>query len=64
MLRVHPLRAADALQLAAAVAFAEDNQAGVRFVSFDARLNDAAAREGFPVLTEAATGREAGSGSS
>ncbi len=59
LLRVHPLRAADALQLAAAVVFAEDNQAGVGFVSFDARLNDAAAREGFPILTEAATGREA-----
>ena len=59
LLRVHPLRAGDALRLAAAVAFAEDNQAGVGFVSFDARLNAAAAREGFPILTEVAMGREA-----
>lgn len=64
LLRVHPLRAADALQLAAAVAFAEDNQAGVGFVSFDARLNAAAAREGFPILTEVATERGASPGSS
>lgn len=47
LLRVHPLKAADALQLAAAVAVAEDEPGLLGFVSFDAKLNEAAAREGF-----------------
>lgn len=47
LLRVHPLKAADALQLAAAVAVAEDEPGSIGFVSFDARLNEAAGREGF-----------------
>ena len=55
LLRVHPLKAADGLQLAAALAFAEDNPASVGFVSFDARLNDAAAREGFVLPAADAT---------
>lgn len=50
LLRVHPLRAADAFQLAAAISFADGNPARIGFVSFDERLNDAAAREGFAVL--------------
>lgn len=50
LLRVHPLRAADSLQLAAALAVAEDDPASVGFVCFDARLNQAASREGFPIL--------------
>ena len=50
LLRVHPLRAADSLQLAAALAVAEDDPSGVGFVCFDARLNQAASREGFPIL--------------
>lgn len=50
LLRVHPLRAADSLQLAAALASAEEDPAGVGFVCFDARLNEAASREGFTVL--------------
>lgn len=50
MLRVHPLRAADALQLAAAVVAAEQDPASLPFVSLDERLNAAAAREGFPLL--------------
>ena len=50
LLRVHPLRAADSLQLAAAIAAAESDPSSVDFVCFDARLNAAAAREGFPIV--------------
>lgn len=50
LLRVHPLRASDALQLAAAVVFADQNPSAVEFLSLDDRLRDAAAREGFRVL--------------
>lgn len=50
LLRTHPLRAADALQLAAAIVAAEHEPASLPFVSLDERLNDAAAREGFQVL--------------
>ena len=50
LLRVHPLKAADALQLAAALTVAEDDSASIGFVCFDTRLNRAAAREGFPIL--------------
>jgi predicted nucleic acid-binding protein len=50
ILRVHALRAADALQLAAAITAAVDDPASLEFVSLDERLKDAAAREGFPVL--------------
>src|SRR5206468_767739 len=49
-LMAHPLRAADALQLGAALVWAGDNTAGQEFVSLDARLRDAALREGFTVL--------------
>ena len=58
LLRVHPLKAADALQLAAAVAVAEDEPGSIGFVSFDRRLNEAAGREGFalPVSGDAAAG--------
>jgi hypothetical protein len=49
LLRVHPLHAGDSLQLAAAVVAAEHEPATLEFVSLDARLNEAAAREGFPV---------------
>ena len=45
-----PLKAADALQLAAALTVAEDDPASIGFVCFDTRLNRAAAREGFPIL--------------
>jgi uncharacterized protein len=51
LLRVHPLRAADSLQLAAALVAAEGQPASLDFVSVDERLVDAARREGFPVLT-------------
>jgi hypothetical protein len=49
-LRVHPLRAADALQLAAAFAAAEGRPAGLDLISLDDRLCMAARKEGFPVL--------------
>lgn len=50
LLRVHPMRAADALQLAAALAWAGDPPDG-RLVTFDARLARAARREGLRVET-------------
>jgi predicted nucleic acid-binding protein len=50
LLRVHPLRAADALQLAAALAVAEDQPQSLPFVTLDARLAQAAEREGFPIV--------------
>jgi len=52
LVRVHPLGAADALQLAAALAWAEDRPEGREFVVLDRGLADAAAREGFVVLPE------------
>lgn len=46
LLRLHPLRAADALQLAAALEWSGASAPGV-FVCYDERLNAAAWREGF-----------------
>ena len=46
-LRVHPLRAADALQLAAALAAAEYRPSTLAFVTLDDRLREAAGKEGF-----------------
>lgn len=50
LLGVHPLRSADALQLAAALVVADDDPRSLSFVSGDARLAQAARREGFAVL--------------
>ena len=50
LLRGHPLRAGDALQLSAALAWIEDTPRGERFVCLDARLRDAASRQGFAIL--------------
>ena len=50
MLRVHPLRAADALHLAAAFVAADRAPESLEFVSFDTRLAAAASLEGFRVL--------------
>ncbi len=47
LLAKHPLRAADALQLAAALSWAEDSPSGRAFVCLDNRLREAAAKEGF-----------------
>ncbi len=46
----HPLRAADALQLGAALAAAEDDPAALDFVTLDRQQALAAEREGFRVL--------------
>ncbi|MBI2088709.1 MAG: type II toxin-antitoxin system VapC family toxin [Deltaproteobacteria bacterium] len=50
LLAVHPLRAADAFQLAAALQWCERQTADKTVVSFDARLRDAAYKEGFALL--------------
>ena len=52
LLRVHPLRAADAQQLAAALIASEDLSAQVTFVCFDQRLSQSARREGFRVVDQ------------
>lgn len=49
-LGVHNLRAADALQLAAALVWCRDRPRGRVFVAGDGRLADAAAAEGFHVV--------------
>jgi uncharacterized protein len=48
--RVHPLRAADALQVAAAFVAAERRPASLEIVMLDDRLANAARKEGFAVL--------------
>lgn len=50
LLRTHPLRSADALQLAAAIAGSEDHPETLSFVTLDDRLAEAAEREGFAVV--------------
>lgn len=50
LLGVHLLRAADAVQLAAALIVAEDQPTGHSFVCSDSRLCAAAEREGFAVI--------------
>ena len=50
LLRVHPLRAADSLQLAAAFVAAERRPALLELVTLDDRLADAARKEGFAVI--------------
>ena len=50
LVSVHPLRAADALQLGAALVATELDPAGLGFVTFDERLATAALKEGFAVL--------------
>lgn len=49
LLAFHPLRAADALQLAAALVWCEEQPHGEGFVSLDDRLREAAQREGFTI---------------
>lgn len=50
LLRVHPLRAAGALQLAAALVAAEHRPESLPLVTLDGCLREAALREGFQVL--------------
>ncbi len=50
VVETHPVRAADALQLGAALVAAEENPAAIEFVTLDLRQAEAAEREGFHVL--------------
>ena len=50
LLRIHPLRAPDALQLASALIAADDDPDSLYFVTNDDRLSTAAHLEGFRVL--------------
>ena len=50
LVETHPLRAADALQIGAALVAAEDNPATLEFVTLDRHQAAAAEREGFHVL--------------
>ena len=50
LVRVHPLRGADALQLAAALAAAQGRLPDLPFVALDSRLRSAASKEGFRVI--------------
>jgi len=49
LLQRHPLRAADAFQLAAALVWCDERPAKRPFLCFDRRLAEAAVREGFEV---------------
>lgn len=51
LLARHPLRAADSLQLGAALVIADGDPKPVEFVCLDRNLADAAEREGFTVKT-------------
>lgn len=51
LLAEHPLRAADALQLASALIWTGEYPSASGVVSFDSRLCKAAEREGFTILT-------------
>lgn len=50
LLALHPLRTGDALQLAAALLWAEEGTKGVDIISLDGRLREASLAEGFTVL--------------
>jgi predicted nucleic acid-binding protein len=50
VLRLHPLRAADALQLAAALVWCQGDPVRHTFICLDQRLREAAHREGFRLL--------------
>lgn len=50
LLRLHPLRAADALQLAAALTAAAEQTTAIEFVCNDQRLSEAARLEGFTTV--------------
>jgi predicted nucleic acid-binding protein len=49
LLSIHPLRAADALQLAAALIWAQETPRGLEFVCLDQNLREAALKEGFSI---------------
>jgi predicted nucleic acid-binding protein len=56
--RVHPLTAADAFRLAAALVAAEGRPSDLPFVTLDRRLADAAHREGLPVVVPASASEQ------
>jgi hypothetical protein len=49
LLSIHPLSVADALQLAAALIWAQETPRGIEFVSLDQDLREAALKEGFSI---------------
>lgn len=51
LLRLHPIRAGDALQLAAAIVASDFQPSTLELVALDIRLGAAAEREGFTVLS-------------
>jgi hypothetical protein len=52
LLQNYPLRAADSLQLAAAVVWSDKTPKGHHFVCLDVRLREAAVKEGFTILPQ------------
>jgi predicted nucleic acid-binding protein len=50
LLSIHPLRTADALQLASALIWAQETPRGLDFVCLDQNLREGALKEGFFVL--------------
>jgi hypothetical protein len=50
LIGIHPLRAADTFQLAAALIWAEENPHGLAFICLDKILREAAQKEGFSIL--------------
>ena len=50
LLAIHPLRSADAFQLAAALIWAQENPQSLEIVCLDHNLREAAHKEGFSVL--------------
>jgi len=50
MLRVHPLRAGEALQLAAALLGSEGDPKSLELMTLDEQLSEAANKEGFVTL--------------
>ena len=53
MMRVHPLRAADALQLSAALIASDHDPSRLDFVCLDQRLREAGRKEGFALSVRA-----------
>ena len=52
LLAIHPLRSADAFQLAAALIWAQENPQGLEIVCLDQNLREAGHKEGFTLLPE------------
>lgn len=57
LLRTHPLRIADSLQLAAALVAGGSDPSQINFLSYDDRLNEAAAREGLSLFDATKQGK-------